>query len=108
MNESEKRVVGNMIAIYCRAHHHTSRKELCAECARLCNYSMERLEHCLYGEKKPVCSACPIHCYREDKRLQIKDVMRFSGRKMMLKHPIDAIIYMVKNSRVQKNKKNEP
>ena len=95
MNEGEKRVVGKMIAIYCCAHHNL-RKKLCEECAELCDYSTERLECCPYGEKKPMCSKCPIHCFKKDKRLQIREVMRFSGRRMIFKHPIDAIIFMLK------------
>jgi len=83
MNENEKRVVGNMIAIYCRAYHTISSKGLCEACAKLRDYSVQRLEYCPYGEKKPPCSRCPIHCYKKEKRLQIREVMRFSGRRMI-------------------------
>ena len=94
MNENEKRVVGKMIAIYCRAHHNVLQKELCEACVELRDYSAERLERCPYGEKKPTCSKCPIHCFKKDRRLEIKEVMRFSGRRMIWKHPIDAIRYL--------------
>ena len=94
MNENEKRVVGNMIAIYCRAHHNISSKGLCEACAELRDYSMQQLEYCPYGEQKPPCSRCPIHCYKKERRLQIREVMRFSGRRMIFKHPIDAIWHL--------------
>ncbi|MDR0333346.1 MAG: nitrous oxide-stimulated promoter family protein [Dysgonamonadaceae bacterium] len=95
MNESEKRVVSKMIAIYCRFNHDIS-QGLCEECTELHNYAWQRLERCPYGEKKPTCSSCPIHCYKEDKRLQIQYVMRFSGKRMLFFHPIDAIRYSLK------------
>jgi hypothetical protein len=96
MNEGEKRVVSKMIFIYCRFNHDISRG-LCEECTKLHNYAWQRLERCLYGEKKPTCSSCPIHCYKEDKRLQIQNVMRFSGKRMLFFYPVDAIRYLIKN-----------
>lgn len=71
MNEKEKEVVSKMITIYCRSKH-KSGKELCHECEILKTYAMQRLERCPFGEGKPTCGTCTIHCYkkryeREDK-----------------------------------------
>lgn len=86
MNEGEKKVAGEMIGIYCRSKHNPL-SGLCEECAALYAYAIQRLERCHYGEAKPTCGLCPIHCYRKDMRLRIKEVMRFSGPRMLLLYP---------------------
>lgn len=95
MNESEKRVVSKMIKIYCKANHNTT-QHLCTECGLLDSYAMKRLENCPFGDNKPTCSTCTIHCYKRDMRLQIKEVMRFSGPRMILKHPIATIHHFIR------------
>lgn len=90
MNEGEKKVVNNMIAIYCRAKHKPA-SGLCEECVQLSDYALKRLENCPFGENKPTCGACPIHCYKSDMRQRVREVMRFAGPKMIFLHPIDTI-----------------
>lgn len=87
--EQEKKTVGQMIKIYCNGNHH--KEELCDECAALLEYAHERLDHCRFGENKKKCKVCPIHCYRPDMREAIRRVMRYSGPRMMIYHPIVAI-----------------
>lgn len=98
MNEGEKKVVHKMIAIYCRAHHNTH-SGLCDECSALNDYAMKRLENCPFGDNKPTCETCTIHCYKNDKRQEIKKVMRFAGPRMLFRHPIDAIRHIYKEYR---------
>lgn len=95
MNEGEKRVVSNMIKIYCNANHNTG-SELCADCTTLDDYAMSRLEKCPFGNNKPTCSICSIHCYKKDMRLQIRDVMRFSGPRMLFRHPVVTIQHFIR------------
>lgn len=98
MHEGEKKVVNKMMAIYCRANHkHVT--GLCEECTVLKNYAMKRLENCPFGEKKPTCGSCTVHCYKNDMRLKIKEVMRFSGPRMLFWHPIDAVRHFYKEYR---------
>ncbi len=89
----EKKTVYKMIKIYCN-HHHNTKQELCSDCSKLHDYTVFKYDKCPFGSKKPVCSKCKIHCYEKEKRNEIKKIMRFSGPKMLLKHPIDTIIYM--------------
>lgn len=84
-----------MIRIYCESKHGT-KKQLCDECSSLEEYAHTRLEKCNFGEEKPKCKFCPIHCYKKDKREQIQQVMRFSGPRMLLRHPITALQHMFK------------
>jgi len=82
-----------MVARYCRDHH--SGVTPCAECADLEAYTRLRLEKCPYGEAKPTCAHCPIHCYQPHRREQIRRVMGYSGPRMLLSHPILAVRHML-------------
>lgn len=75
-----------MIDMYCKAKHHPE-KDNCSKCDALRQYAFQRLEKCAYGEEKTTCASCPIHCYKADKREQIRQVMRFAGPRMLFKHP---------------------
>ena len=57
-------------------------------------YARTRLGNCRYGNDKPTCRLCPIHCYRKDMRERIREVMRYAGPRMMLHHPWDAIVHL--------------
>ena len=92
--EEEKRVVRWMIELYCRKNH--GRKALCPECYTLVSYCEERLEHCQFGNGKPTCRKCPVHCYKPDMRERIREVMRFSGPRMIFHHPIAAIRHLAR------------
>ena len=84
-----------MIRLYCR------RKEgnihLCSQCRELEEYAHLRLSSCRYGEKKTSCKKCSTHCYKKDMREKIREVMRFSGPRMILYHPIEAIRHLFEN-----------
>ena len=92
--ERERETVSAMISLYCRDRH-AAAPELCAECADLEAYTRLRLEKCPYGEEKPTCVDCPIHCYLPKRRQQIKEVMTYAGPRMLLSHPILAVRHMV-------------
>ena len=94
----EKLMVGYMIDIYCHKKHSTH-KQLCSECEDLKQYALARLTFCCYGENKTTCEKCPTHCYRKDYKEKIKQVMRFSGPRMLWHHPILALLHLYKNSR---------
>lgn len=91
--ENEKRMVAKMIALYCKAHHRT--EGLCSDCAELTRYAHKRLSRCAYQEQKTSCSKCPTHCYKPDMRSRIKDVMRYSGKRMLLHAPLDTLRHLL-------------
>jgi len=90
----EKRTILAMVRIYCRARH-GSRSALCTECQSLFDYALCRLDRCPYGAEKTTCVRCSTHCYTPDMRARIKDVMRYAGPRMMLRHPILALFHML-------------
>lgn len=94
----EARTIEAMIAIYCRDRHGGDRT-LCVECADLLDYASCRLQKCPYGAEKPPCADCPIHCYRPAYRERVREVMRHSGPRMLLKHPLLAILHTIDGRR---------
>lgn len=99
--EREKRMVSQMIALYCRKKHHT-RGDLCPQCAALDAYAKMRADKCPFMEAKTFCSNCRIHCYKPDMRAKIREVMRFAGPRMILHHPVAAIRHVVETKKEQR------
>jgi hypothetical protein len=94
----ESRTLSLMIAMYCRDHHGRG-GTLCADCAALDAYAQRRLERCRFGADKPVCSQCPVHCYRPEMRAGIAAVMRYAGPRMMKRHPVLGLGHLVDRRR---------
>ena len=102
----EKHTVETMIRLYCRKQHKGS-SGLCPDCQALLDYAMLRLDHCRFGEAKPTCDSCPVHCYKPDMREQIRQVMRYSGPRMILYNPVMAIKHVVRKLRSKKDAKRK-
>lgn len=83
-----------MAKIYCAHHHAGGREGLCAECAALMQYAERRLAKCPYGEDKPTCANCPIHCYKPAQRQYARDIMRFAGPRMPWRHPLRSLTHL--------------
>lgn len=90
--EIEKQTVFQMIKIYCNANHNTS-VELCENCQSIYEYALLKYENCPFIENKPVCSKCKVHCYSKSKREEIRRIMRYSGPRMLFKHPLNTLVY---------------
>ena len=90
----ERRTIQTMIEIYCRGNHAPA-GELCPECQQLAAYAMQRIEKCPFQADKPTCAKCPIHCYKPAMREQVRQVMRFSGPRMLFSHPILALLHLL-------------
>ncbi|HTY75391.1 MAG TPA: nitrous oxide-stimulated promoter family protein [Candidatus Nanoarchaeia archaeon] len=87
----EKKTIKAMVGIYCKGHHKTKGGELCPECTEFLAYAHMRLDKCPFQEKKSTCGKCLIHCYRPDMKEKVKVVMRYSGPRMLLPHPVLAL-----------------
>jgi len=83
--EREKKVVEFMVRLYCRKKEGNYR--FCSECNELMEYAQRRLHTCHYGEKKPACKDCPVHCFKPVMREKMCQVMRFSGPRMIFYAP---------------------
>lgn len=93
--ERETHTLEKMMAIFCDHYHQSDSNRLCSDCQTLLNYAYQRLYNCPFGRIKPLCTKCTIHCYAPLQRGQIKAVMRYSGPKMILKHPWLTLCHMV-------------
>ncbi len=88
-------------AVYCREHHDGPRGPLavaegelrilplqrypvCNECADFLAYALERRLRCPL-EEKPSCKHCPVHCYKPGHREKVREIMRFSGRHLIMR-----------------------
>ncbi|GAB6062973.1 nitrous oxide-stimulated promoter family protein [Deferrisoma palaeochoriense] len=91
--ERERKTIAAMIRLYCRGHHPGPERP-CAECRELLAYALERLDRCPFQEGKTTCAHCPVHCYKPSMRERVRAVMRYSGPRMLLRHPILALLHL--------------
>lgn len=102
----ELKTIDAMLRIYCRDHHGAvlssephGVRPMCADCAVLLTYAEKRLAGCPYGEEKPTCANCRIHCYGPVQREQVRQVMRHAGPRMLLRHPYLALEHIADGRR---------
>lgn len=104
--QREKEVVSLMIRLYCQKNHKV-KSGLCPDCQALNDYAAERSDRCPFMETKTFCSNCSVHCYKPEMREKIRAVMRFSGPRMMLYHPVLAVRHVIESKkekrRLEKN-----
>lgn len=104
--QREKETVSRMIALYCRKNH--GGKTLCPNCAALEAYAQSRSDRCPFMETKTFCSNCRTHCYRPDMRKKIREVMRFSGPRMIFHHPVMAVRHLIDSLKEKKRLEETP
>ena len=105
--QKEKDVVELMIRIYCKGHKHSGLP--CQSCRELIDYVNQRIERCPFMETKTYCNNCKVHCYKADMRSKIKEVMRYSGPRILFSHPlmvIDHVYQEMKDKSRNKKDKN--
>ena len=106
------KTLGLFIDLYCRHKHEevdrsltkikTHRVDeivgrplrLCDQCRRLLAHAFTKRTHCPLSPK-PACKHCPSHCYHPKWRGAIREVMRFSGKKLILSGRLDYIFHML-------------
>jgi hypothetical protein len=92
----EYRTMECMVEIWCADHHGTDVRASgpCADCREFLAYAARRLEKCPYGEAKPTCAKCPIHCYKRAQRELARDIMRYAGPRMPFRHPWLSLMHL--------------
>lgn len=85
--DKEKELLTIMISIYEKGHQQ--------DLSELKEYVFKRIDCCPRKEEKTFCSSCPIHCYQKKYRDQIKEVMKYSGKRMLFKHPLITIKHLI-------------
>ena len=101
------KVLARFTAVYCRAHHAGPRAAVsvaageprrlplrsdpvCPECSGFLAYAFERRLRCPL-EEKPACKHCPVHCYKPGHREKVREIMRFSGRHLIVRGRLDLL-----------------
>ncbi|WP_298943328.1 nitrous oxide-stimulated promoter family protein [uncultured Psychromonas sp.] len=92
----EFKTITLMTTLYCNAHHPKGR---CEDCQALLSHARQKLDRCVYGQDKPACKLCPVHCYKPHYREKTKVIMQYAGPKMLLKHPILTIKHIIKGAK---------
>ncbi|MBN1628960.1 MAG: nitrous oxide-stimulated promoter family protein [Thermoleophilia bacterium] len=103
----EKKTLEVMIRMYCAANHGAAgagpdgagTDALCDQCAELLAYSVQRIDRCRFGNDKPTCAWCSVHCFRTDMRERVREVMRYSGPRMASRHPCLALAHLLDRRR---------
>ncbi|ACS85835.1 nitrous oxide-stimulated promoter family protein [Musicola paradisiaca] len=104
--QREIQTITHMVALYEKAFPPPEYSP--EQYTQLLAYAVKRLEKCYYGENKPACKHCPIHCYQPAKREAIKAVMRWSGPRMLIHHPILAIRHLIDDHKPVPPKPEKP
>jgi len=99
LRDREFKTIAAMLRLYCRAHHSPASKGLCPDCAALHDYARRRLERCVFGDAKPTCANCKVHCYSASMRKRARQVMRWAGPRMLLRHPVLALYHLLDGRR---------
>jgi hypothetical protein len=68
--------------------------ELCPDCAKLAAHAFAKRMQCPL-DPKPDCKHCPQHCYADKYRRQIREVMRYSGRRLVLSGRLDYLLHLL-------------
>ncbi|MCL2761246.1 MAG: nitrous oxide-stimulated promoter family protein [Desulfuromonadales bacterium] len=100
--------LAKFIEIYCNSKHQNfnlksvnkadklhidlkSEYHLCPDCIELLNYSADKRIKCPLTPKPP-CNKCNVRCYSDSYREKIREIMKYSGKKMILKGRFDYIL----------------
>jgi len=94
----EEATLAAMMAIFCRDHH-GRQPFLCSDCTALLDYARRRLAACPFGEDKPACNHCQVHCYSALQRERVKAVMRYAGPRMLWRHPLLSLHHLLDKRR---------
>ena len=110
--ERDLKTLAQFIGIYCRHRHagapkHATRLkthdveaiageplELCNACRKLLTHAFVKRTHCPM-HPKPACKHCPSHCYHPTYRAQMRDVMKYSGRRLVLSGRLDLLLHLL-------------
>jgi hypothetical protein len=98
----ERKTIKVMIKIFCNRNH-KPKSNLCKDCQQLLDYALERLSNCPFQKDKPTCKNCVIHCFKEPEKSKFRQIMRFSGPRILFTNPILSIRHLIDGSKKNPN-----
>ncbi len=109
---SDLKTLARFIDLYCQCKHASTAKKpvaiqgfdvdaiackeisLCPDCTKLLTHAFVKRSHCPM-KPKPACKDCPNHCYHPSYRKQIREVMRFSGTRLLATGRLDYLYHLL-------------
>lgn len=106
------KILGKFVACWCKHHHQDAerrpfsmsgidlsptslgRRKVCEECRRLLAHAVTKRSRCTL-DPKPSCRLCPVHCYADRYREQIREVMKFAGRHLVLRGQVHLLLHFL-------------
>lgn len=96
------------VQIYCDGHHRSVPRgplhlrapvalppvDLCRDCQKLLAHAVVMRVRCPL-DPKPACKKCPTHCCAPTYRRQVRAVMRYSGRRLVLGGRLDYLYHLL-------------
>ena len=101
--KKDLKVLLSFVRVYCTVKHDSQTEAalppdladmfgkgllLCPDCRGLVEYALEKRRKCPL-DPKPSCKHCHIHCYSKEHRARIREIMAFSGRRMIMRGRLD-------------------
>jgi hypothetical protein len=103
-------ILREFAGLYCRKHHAPRGSQdaaaLCPVCREVLYYAIDRRQRCPM-DPKPTCRKCPVHCYREPYRTQIREMMKFGALHTLKTGRVDKLVrhafskFMTKKTRTE-------
>ena len=97
------KLIGKFVEVYCKGLHGAvarssfplpagiGERRICTECATLLEYAISKRMRCPLEAEKPTCKRCRIHCYAEAQRQKVREIMAWSGRRLMLRGRLEYV-----------------
>lgn len=109
---ADLRVLIRFTEVYCEGEHPQAERQvvemqthdlqaiagkevkLCPVCTRLLMHAVVKRTRCPM-DPKPACKHCPKHCYAPEYRQQMRKVMAYSGRKLVMRGRLDYLLHLL-------------
>lgn len=106
------KVLGKFVETFCRKNHRDAerapfrmggvdlsatglgKRKVCADCRKVLSHAVVKRARCPL-EPKPSCRVCPVHCYSRTYRQKIREIMKFSGRHLILRGRLHLLLHFL-------------
>lgn len=99
--KNDIRLIGKFVETYCSGKHSGSTRKacslpadlghrlLCSDCTDFLQHAVMKRLNCPLEDEKPSCKRCRIHCYAAPHRENVREIMAYSGRKLIMRGRLD-------------------
>jgi len=101
--QKDIKLLGKFVEVYCKGKHGPvervllslpaglEKRNLCSECSVFMRYAIARRINCPLEAEKPSCKHCRTHCYNKANLALVKEIMAYSGMKLIQRGRLDYI-----------------